>query len=208
MIRKIVLDSDGVLLNFGQNYINFAETVLARKINYNLAKYPLGDLLDISKKESDYVWEKFNSTNQWEKIPPLKDVDKALEILKSYDLEIYIVTSIDDKHKIARKKNLNSIGLFPKEIVCVNSNHGHKNKVITEIKPFAFVDDRLDHLYRSQDVPHLCWIDQNQEQIMQFNDYNSRTQSLYEWTTDYLPTIINSELSKKIIKSNHVRGIK
>lgn len=198
-MRKIVLDTDGVILDFGKNYINFAEKILGRKLNHNISKYPLHDLLQISEKEATYVWEKFNSMNEWEKIPPLQDVEKAIEVIKDYKLEVYIVTSIDDQFKHARQRNLNSIGLYPKEIICVGANHGHKNKIITEINPIAFADDRLDHLYRSKDVEHLVFIDQGQEQIIQFNDYHAKVESLYQWTSDFLPAIIN----KKSIKNDN-----
>ena len=129
--------------------------------------------------------------NEWEKIPAFKNIDKAIEIIKDYNLEVYVVTSIDEKYKNSRQKNLNSIGLFPKEIICVGSNHGHKNKVISEINPIAFVDDRLDHLYRSQDIEHLVWIDQGQEQMIEFTDYHVKADSLYQWTSEFLPAIIN-----------------
>lgn len=195
-MRKIVLDTDGVILNFAENYINFAEKLLGKKLNHNLSKYPLDQLLQVSPKEANYVWEMFNSTNQWEKIPPLKDVEKAIEIITEYKLEIYIVTSIDNNYQDSRKKNLNSIGLFPKEIICVGANHGHKNKVITDIDPIVFADDRLDHLHRSQDIEHLVFIDQGQEQIIKFNDYHAKVESLYQWTTDFLPAIINKKSLK------------
>lgn len=192
-MKKIVLDTDGVILDFGKYYVNFAEKVLGKKLNHNNSKYPLRDLLQVSEKEANYVWEQFNKTNQWEKIPPFPDIEKAIEIIKHYGLEVYIVTSIDKEHGLARQKSLNSIGLFPKEIICVGSNHGHKNKIITEIKPIAFVDDRLDHLHRSQDVEHLVWIDQKQEQIIEFSNYHAKVDSLYEWTLNFLPGIINKK---------------
>ena len=66
-MRKIVLDTDGVILNFGDNYISFAEKVLGRQLNHNATKYPLQDLLQVSKTEAEYVWSKFNSMNEWVK---------------------------------------------------------------------------------------------------------------------------------------------
>lgn len=195
-MNKIVLDTDGVILDFGSNYVNFAEKLLGKKLNHNISKYPLQDLLQVNEKEADYVWEKFNSLNEWERIPPFEEVEKAIEIINDFKLEVYIVTSIDKEHMFARKKSLNSIGLYPKEIICVGANHGHKNKVITEINPIAFVDDRLDHLHRSQDVQHLVWIDQKQEQIIEFNDYHARVESLYQWTSDFLPAIMNKKSLK------------
>lgn len=200
-MRKIVLDTDGVILNFGDNYVSFAEKILGRKLNHNATKYPLQDLLQVSKEEAEYVWSKFNSMNEWERIPEYEDTKHAIELINEYKLEVYIVTSIDKEHQASRKKNLNNIGLFPKEIICVGSNHGHKNKVISEIKPIAFVDDRLDHLYRSQDVEHLVWIDQKQEQVIDFNDYHAKVSSLYEWTRDFLPAIINNEEFKNDTKN-------
>ncbi len=195
-MKKIALDTDGVILNFGDNYVNFAEKILGKKLNHNIAKYPLQDLLQVSTQEADYVWEQFNKLNEWERIPPFKDVEKAIEIINDFKLEVYIVTSIDEQHKLARKKNLNSIGLYPKEIICVGANHGHKNKVITEINPVAFADDRLDHLHRSQEVEHLVWIDQKQEQVISFDSYHARVDSLYQWTSDFLPAIMNEKSLK------------
>lgn len=195
-MSKIVLDTDGVILDFSTHYINFAEKILDKKINPNMTKYPLKDLLQVSEKEADYVWESFNRMNEWEKIQPLPDIEKAIKIIKEYQLEVYIVTSIDPEHQKARKRNLNQIGLFPKEIICVGANHGHKNKIITEINPIAFADDRLDHLERSTDVNHLVWIDQKQEQIIEFNNYHSKVSSLYEWTLEFLPDIMNRKSFK------------
>lgn len=192
-MKKIVLDTDGVILDFSKHYIMFAEKILGRKLNHNSSKYPLKDLLQVSDKEADYVWEQFNKTNQWEKIPPLPDIEKAIEIIKHYGLEVYIVTSIDKEHELARQRNLHSIGLFPKQIICVGANHGHKNQIITEINPIAFADDRLDHLHRSQDIKHLVWINQNQEQIIEFSNYHAKVDSLYEWTLNFLPGIIDKK---------------
>lgn len=192
-MRKIVLDTDGVILDFAKHYISFAEKLLGKKLNHNNSKYPLKDLLQVSDKEADYVWDQFNKTNQWEKIPPLPNIEKAIEIIKHYGLEVYIVTSIDKEHQFSRQRNLHSIGLMPKEIICVGANHGHKNKIITEINPIAFVDDRLDHLHRSQDIEHLVWIDQKQEQIIEFSSYHAKVDSLYEWTLNFLPGIIEEK---------------
>lgn len=195
-MNKIVLDTDGVILDFGTNYIRFAEKILGRKLNHDITKYPLKDLLQTSEKEADYVWACFNKLNEWEKIPALPNIDKAIEIINEYKLEVYIVTSIDKEHQKSRERNLNNIGLFPKEIICVGANHGHKDKVITEINPIAFADDRLDHLHRSQNIEHLVWIDQKQDQIIDFNNYHAKVDSLYQWTLDFLPDIMNKKSFK------------
>lgn len=192
-MKKIVLDTDGVILDFSSNYLNFAEKVLGKKLTPNSSKYTLKDFLGISEKEIKHVEYLFNKLNEWERIAPFPDTHKAIEIINEYKLEVYIVTSIDKEHKKAREKNLNNIGLFPKEIICVGSNHGHKNKVITEIQPVAFVDDRLDHLHRSKDVEHLVWVDQKQEQIVDFDSYHAKVDSLYQWTLDFLPDIMNKK---------------
>ena len=167
--------------------------------------YPLKDLLQVSDVESEYIWKMFNKLNEWERIPAFHDTEQAIKKINEYKLDIYIVTSIDTEHKKAREKNLNELGLFPKEIICVGSNHGFKDKVIKEINPIAFVDDRLDHLYRSQEVEHLAWIDQKQEQIIEFNNYHSRVNSLFEWTSYFLPDIINKEGIKNENKNNKTR---
>jgi hypothetical protein len=88
-MRKIVLDTDGVILNFGDNYVSFAEKLLGRKLNHNATKYPLQDLLQVSKEEAEYVWSKFNSMNEWERIPEYEDTKHAIELINEYKLEVY-----------------------------------------------------------------------------------------------------------------------
>jgi soluble P-type ATPase len=196
MNKRIVLDVDGVILDFGNNYINFAEKLLNRKLNPNSSKYPLHELLQIDKSEADFVWSKFSETKQWEKIPPFSNVQLAINKLNKLEIDIYIVTAIDNEHKESRLKNLKKIGLIPKGIFCVGSGNQSKHHVIKDINPIAFIDDRLDHLAKSNEVEHLVWIDQKQEQTESFNNYHVKVDSLYEWTNTYLESIINNKKKK------------
>ena len=83
-MKKIVLDTDGVILNFGDNYITFAEKILGKKLNCNLNKYPLKDLLQVSDVESEYIWKMFNKLNEWERIPAFHDTEQAIKKINEY----------------------------------------------------------------------------------------------------------------------------
>lgn len=189
--KKLVLDVDGVILNFGEKYLELAREILPYPVTPNMKMYDLKDFLQISQEEEAKVWEEFCHRDYWTSINPLEGAIEAIKSINELNLDVYIVSSISSQHTQSRLKNLAKIGLIPKEIYCVGDGHAHKNEIISMIKPFAFVDDRLDHLYRSLDVPHLAWIDQNHIQVMEpFPELHTKNTSLKQWVDNYLPNLI------------------
>jgi hypothetical protein len=193
-MTKLVLDGDGVLLNFSKKYLDLARIVLKKEISPDLSKYNLQEYLKINAEENKIVWDEFNNRDCWSSIEPLPGVKQAIEKLNTIGLDIFIVTSMNPIYKKSRSKNLKDIGLIPKEIFCTGEGHGHKNEIISEIRPFAFVDDRLDHLFRSRDVPHLAWVNNNQKQEIEgFNEISAEVSSLSEWVDNHLVELIKNK---------------
>lgn len=189
MRKKVVLDVDGVILNFGKAYVKVAREILKKEIYPNMNEYELKHFLQINESENKIVWDEFNNRNTWNCIEPFDGVVKSIKKMNEMPIDIFIVSSIDKMHTDSRLKNLNNIGLFPKEIFCVGDGNAHKHEVINLINPHAFVDDRLDHLSRSKNVQHLAWVDNNQKQNVEVFDGIIKITSLNEWVESYLPTI-------------------
>lgn len=191
MKKKIVLDVDGVILDFGSAYLKLAREVLGNHIEPNMNEYDLKDFLQVHEEDNQNVWNIFNERNIWENIPPLKGAVEAIQIMNQLPIDIYIVSSIDKSNTNARLKNLANIGLVPKEIYCVGDGNAHKHDFISQIQPIAFVDDRLDHLYRSLEIPHLVWVDNNQKQKIElFPELNIKVNSLQQWVLEHINDVV------------------
>ena len=202
IMKKIALDVDGVILNFGEQYLNVAQEVLQRPLSPDFSKYKLQDFLQVSATEDTIVWNYFNEKNHWKNIVPFPNVQEALKRIIDFNYEIFIVSAINPIHETARLINLKELGLVPTQIHCVGENNAPKHEIISQIHPHIFIDDRLDHLYRSSDVEHLGWVNQNQLQSVEYTGGVFEVSSLYEWTEKHLENI-----SQLLEKKDTVKGM-
>lgn len=190
---KVVIDTDGVIVDFAKSYVKYAEQLLNRKLNPNYNEYQLNLLLQLNDADANYVWDNFNKTKQWKKILPFKDTENAIKNLNQYNLDIYVVTAIDKEHQKDREYNLNLLGLYPKEVICVGFNQSKKD-IIKEINPKVFIDDRFSHLKDAEQVEHLILINSLSENTMDNSINYKAYNSLNEWTINHLPNINNKRL--------------
>lgn len=193
-MKKVVLDVDGVLLDFGKTYIEVAQDIYKGKLNPDHSHYDLHDLLQIEKHENDLVWDEFSRRNSFANLTPYPGVIESIKKINEDKIDVYIVTAIDACYESARLENLAKIGLKPKEIYCVGGGHASKKEVIESIAPLAFVDDRLDNLYSSQSVTHKIWVNQKHRQKIDiFHGLSMEVNSLQEW--------VNSNNYKNLIQN-------
>lgn len=197
MTKKIVLDVDGVLLNFIDKFKEVAEQTLKRKLLSDDNKYTLTERFYITKEEEKQIWKNFSKFNCWESLDPLPGVIEAIQKINELGFDIYIVTAIDDEFKEQRLKNLAKIGVIPKEIHCVGASIAKKDDTILKIKPDIFVDDRLEHLHLVQEVYHLVWVkdDLEQHNVKEHSRVDLAVSSLKHWVDDFLPEI-NQQLDE------------
>lgn len=176
--KKIVLDADGVMLNFNDRFRKHASEVLNRDIIEVCKSYDLSVKLGITKEEFDYVWETFGSMGCWKDLDPLPGAKEAIQYFRSEGYDIYVVTGIDEMFKADRLENLmNAVGLIPTEIYCVGHGRTYKDVQIDIIEPVLFVDDRLEQLHTNQNVPLLVWVDHQEEQHIFENKRHDHTVS-------------------------------
>ncbi len=194
MTKKIVLDVDGVLLNFIEAFEQVAlsmEKELGTKIVIDPLKYSLQERLSINLEQENMVWAKFNKDGYWEKLNPLPGVIEAIDAINGAGFEIYIVTAIEEAFKDQRLLNLTKIGVSPKQIHCVGYGQD-KGKFIKEIDPDVFVDDRLEHLHRAAVAYHLVWLqdDVSQHNLEEDRGVDVSVRSLKEWVDNHMPQVI------------------
>lgn len=186
--NRIVLDVDGVILNFNDHFRKHVSEVLHRDIKEYCKSYELHERLNISKAEHDLAWSTFGDMGKWKDIEPLPGSREAVLGLINMGYEIYLVTGIDEEYKEHRLKNLiDKIDFLPKEIHCVGSGRTLKDHKIREINPVMFVDDRLEQLHTNQEVPLLVWVDHGDEQHpIDGKRIDHTTTSLSSFYTEFL----------------------
>ena len=194
MKHKLVLDVDGVLLNFIEAFEQVAlslEDQFKNKLNINENLYDLAERLGISREEEQIVWDKFSHSGTWGNLNPLPGVEESIKKIHDANCEIYIVTAIDEIHKEARLLNLLKIGISPKEIHCVG--HGKaKTEYINSINPDIFIDDRLEHLHNAPSVYHLVWLQDGVEQknLIEDQGVHVSVNSLKEWVDHHMDNVL------------------
>lgn len=195
MKHKIVLDVDGVLLNFVDAFEQVAlsmEQELNTKIVVNRTLYNLADRLGVTAEQEKLIWDRFAKNGTWENLNPLPGVVDAIEKINNANFEIHIVTAIEDFYKEQRLLNLSKIGVDPSAIHCVGYGNS-KTQYINEIAPDVFIDDRLEHLHKAPITFHLVWLKDEVEQHGMVEDagVHVAVNSLQEWVENYMPAVVD-----------------
>lgn len=190
MRKKIILDVDGVLLNFIEKFTEVVQEVVQRPLLINEFEYNLSKRFSITEQEETTVWQRFADTGCWEKLNPLQGVIEAVKKINALDYDVYIVTAIDGLFVEQRRANLEKIGLTPVEIYCAGYNKS-KLDFFNIIQPDIIVDDRLENLHVAPDCFHLVWIKDQVEQHNLKDDgrVDISVSSLKEWVDNYLPEV-------------------
>lgn len=208
-MKKIVLDVDGVLLDYFKTFDKAASEYLNKKIVpkknennheiYSLTKR-IGVTEDVKQDILNYMVKK----NMYSLIKPLVGVKDALEKIKKEGFYIYVVTAIHDDAKEQRLKNLKDfLNFVPDEIYCVGMGKS-KKEIIEIINPDVFIDDRIDYLASVPSVYHLVWVDQKEEQHDQESMVDVHVHSLAEWVDKHMPRVVK-KLNRFYDKNNPIQ---
>lgn len=142
----VVLDLDGVLLDFESAWRDCAEEALDRPTLQISDQYDLGERFGLSPREVAKVWTRFDRGNWWERVPPTEHAWELLDDLERMGLSIWAVTNVDLEHRAARSNSLDQ--MIPKNrIICLGEMATPKDraKVLRGIKPMAFIDDLVEN---------------------------------------------------------------
>lgn len=184
---NIVLDVDGVCLDFDAGFSVVAESVLGRKLSNNKEEYDLCKKYGITKEEHDFVWKEMeNHYSGWTGLPLMKDADVAFKFFKDNGFKIHLVTGIEECISGLRLQNLRNHNMIADSITCVGHGTASKMNYIKELNPVLFVDDRLQHINEASFVKNRVWVDLSRDQFgLKKDDATIRVNSMNEWVEQY-----------------------
>ena len=214
--EPIAFDADGVILDFLSSFIKAAEEAAGRPLRSLSSSYSLADRYALTPQELDKAWERFNSGPYWSNLSPIDGAMEAIDLLQREGFRnIHVVTAIPEKFRADRHANFRKLGFSPEAIHCVeHTTRWAKVPPITALKPFMFVDDRVEHLHSNPQVPLLVHIDHGDEQ---FPDPQGRVdaqvKSLGQWVGNFLASpeqwagiaLANNKLASPSAVKRHYR---
>ena len=196
MKKLIVLDADGVLLNYAASYKLVWEEAFGIKLElknpgmfhaYNEYGCPFED--DVQKQK---FYDHF-TVKYWESMPLLPDALNACNELVSMGYDLVCVTSMPTEFQEARQKNFETHNIPILKTYAVGRDrtrpvYSPKLEVLLELDPVAFVDDYATNfmdlhetaihkalIHRGQpdspNVEHLHMADSIHENLQGFVDY-------------------------------------
>lgn len=150
MTKKIVLDCDGVLLDYSEAYRRIYEQHFETSLSivkpdaFHAEEYYGISFTDITRCAFEDAFNQFG----WCSMKPLAGAIEATRLLKEAGYTIHIVTSIPDLARDIRAQNLKSLGFIIDEVITTGKKIGTQNPkrdFIHQIKPDYFVDDMMEN---------------------------------------------------------------
>lgn len=187
--QPIAFDADGVILDFLGSFTLAAQRVVGRPTPSLSGSYSLGKKYNLTDEELQRTWDEFNRGPYWRSLAPIDGAIEAIDKLQSAGFRnIHVVTAIPEQFRPDRHANFRKLGFSPEAIHCVeHTTRWAKVPPITSLRPFMFVDDRIEHLHSNPQVPLLVHIDHGDEQ---FPDPQGRVdvtvKSLNHWVESFL----------------------
>lgn len=163
----IVLDCDGVVLDFDLVFPIVAQDVLGREapLARKSNEYSLDLRYGLTRSEMLRVMDAYTDHEKgWAGLPLIEGADEVIRDLRDRGHPIHMVTAIDECIKGHRTENLSRYGIEVDAIHCVGVGNTSKAQVIRQINPIAFVDDRLRLIHECSFVPHRVFIDRGDTQ--------------------------------------------
>ena len=170
MTKIIVLDCDGVLIDYMKHFGEIYHKIFNRKLNIlNPKAYYPENYYSLSwdnDKQKEHFFEQFN-VQGWRDMQDLPGAVKATQKLKKIGYKIIVLTSIPNEAEDKRHKNLLDLDMpIDATIACgYNSGVNHKKPYIEAINPEYFVDDLLTNFKGIESNSRHIFIDHKNPDI-------------------------------------------
>lgn len=192
---QVVLDVDGVVLDFYRGAARVLEEMLGRpmvKVDDRPAtRYRYG--LTMEEYQQMRVVMRTHP-HGWGNLPVLPGAVDAIERLIAQGAEVSFLSSCGQALFELRRANLDLLGLSHCPLICVeDGDKNAKGVVLQELRPQVFVDDHMKMLSQAPFVPDRVWIDHgcslelDAEGVPYLDNHAvHRTPSLAEWADGFL----------------------
>lgn len=159
-IGLIVLDADGVLIDYHEGYAMAWERAFGErpKVRDPHAYHPVDywDVPCLTGSELQHL-RRFGFTSElWRSMPAIAGAQEACQMLREAGCQLACVTALDARFEQERRANLENLGFGLRAVYAVgNAGLGNpKARHVVALAPKAFVDDFLPYLQR---LPASIW---------------------------------------------------
>jgi phosphoglycolate phosphatase-like HAD superfamily hydrolase len=158
----ILLDCDGVLLDWDQGIVNHAHKhmpQLSAKLQFNQQHWFLWDRFGISKQESLELIESFHTSEEYEHLAPLPGAQAAIDCLsEQFPMAVITACGVDPRTRCLRTKNLEqAFGNVFAKIICTATS-SDKMRYLAEFPPSYWVEDRSENAPMGIPFDHACFL--------------------------------------------------
>ena len=164
--KLIVLDADGVLVNYHIGYAKaWARAFPDEEVEVKDADaYMAIDRYGLRRLDAHDRGKLRAAMDRefWETLPPISGALEGCEALRAAGYRLVCVSAVKDIYRQAREKNLRNIG-FPLDAVYATPNKSAngispKVAVLQKLNPIAFVDDYAPYMRGVSDHIHKALI--------------------------------------------------
>lgn len=158
---RVLLDCDGVLLDWEASFREWVAARLRRPIAAQPSHWDLTKWLKVDSEEADKLIRAFNRSEGFGNLAPIYGSQWALSALVEVGAELHVITSCSDLPNVchARKKNLTAIfGDVFASITCLPL-HGSKVKALANHEPGAiWVEDNFTNATVGHHLGHQSFV--------------------------------------------------
>lgn len=195
--KAVVLDADGVLLNFDHSFVVLGKKVLGADLQQKNSSYNLTERYGLTDEEVSEIWISL-CADGFGGLPLLLGAFESVERLKKIGCKIHVITGIPEEASHLRLKNFKEHGIHVDSIDCVGLNE--KLPFIEKYRPVAVVDDRLVNLKNIEFVPNRIWVDRGDHQDGHTESHATmRVDSLSQWVDHWVKVRPEQKFQKRKI---------
>lgn len=162
MDNYCLLDIDGVVLDWESGLAQFMQDNIPHiktSAYIDPHAYDIASRYGITKEEANSIVWDFHYDERFRYLQPIKNVEKAIEMLLSH-FKIVAITACGTDEIIVNARNYNLNRLFPntfESIWCVD-RWDEKRKYLQKYPPGHWAEDHLNNYKMGLEFGHTCWL--------------------------------------------------
>lgn len=158
---KVLLDCDGVLLDWESAFREWVTTKLRRPIIAQPTDWRLANWLGVTEEVASALVEEFNHGEHFGSLRPISGAEWAIGALADTGVEMHVITSCAANPEVAARRRQNLSARFGDVFASVTCLDLGQSKVmaLVEHDPGAiWVEDNFNHAFTGRALGHRTFI--------------------------------------------------
>ena len=157
MRKQILIDCDGVLLEWSNTFIEYMKTEENSAYLGGLIRYNIENFFDMPKDAVIDKIIKFNDGHwRFGTLTPYKDATKAISILAELGYSFVVITSCSTESKVVNLRRANLYNIYGdvfEKIHCIGL-YKSKIEMLQQYEPTFWIEDTLSHAIDGANIGH------------------------------------------------------